>query len=296
MNNRTESSDTRLGIDLHSGMARPNDQLASIAGALDSGVSSTAKSALAIEDEARRKLIEASYGFLGNGALEKLQTQMAGIGSIYDSMQEFDPGYSFKEAAEKLEKSFLDSPNVHGISDEAFRAATQPFNSDAHEVLMTSGEPWMPPPFEDTPLGRAVFENTAHSKEVTKKVETLVGLVAGLNQTLVSDVLPAWFRQVEEDQKNAKVTFSHAAKQIQWAIVAVVVSTIVTVLATWWQVRVTMEVDRENAEQQKRTEGVLREQLAKQQQLIDQQAQDAAGMRAAITALKSTDRQADPQK
>lgn len=175
-------------------------------------------------------------------------------------------------------------------------AANREYEVNRHEESMTISKPWTPPPVEDTPLGRAVIESAAHSKEVAKKVESIVRLVAGLNQTLVRDVLPAWFKQVDEDQKIAKESFDHAARQLRWAIVAVVVSAVVTVLATWWQISVTRDIDGENAEQQKRTEQILHDQLAHQQMLFEQQARDAAALREVITALKTIDRQAEPKR
>jgi hypothetical protein len=57
-------------------------------------------------------------------------------------------------------------------------------------------------------------------------------------------------------------------------------------VATWWQVDVAKSIDRENSEQQKRAETVMREQLAVQQKLIEQQAKDAAAMREVVATLK----------
>lgn len=236
--------------------------------------------------EIMRKSIEGNYGFLKERELENLQAQMAGIGDIASSIPEFDPGYVAKLTAEQFAKSAYPSLDDPAMRVAASITATQELNDNYHEELRIHSRQWMPPPVEDTPLGRAVLESAAHSEEVASKVESLVGLVAGLNQTLVKDVLPAWFRQVETDQQAAKVSFDHAAKQLRWAIIAVFVSAVVTIIATWWQIYVTREIDHENAEQQKRVEDILREQLVQQQKLIGQQAQDAAAMRASIADLK----------
>lgn len=262
-----------------------------------------AELAIAFEDEQRKRIedmhrsIEASYGFLGNSEREKLQAQMAGIGGFASSIPELDPGYAAKQAAEQFAKSAAyPDPTDSAMREAALRAETQRLEARHHEALPIHSRPWIPPPIEDTPLGRAVLESAAHSEEVASKVESLVGLVAGLNRTLVMDVIPAWTDQVKRDQQTAKDSFDHAAKQLKWAIVAVFVSAVVAILATWWQIDVTREIDRENSEQQRRIEEIMREQLAKQQNLIDQQAQDAAAMRAAITAVKSTEKPVVPKK
>lgn len=295
MNDKPDSPCAQIGIDLHSRVSHPGDQISAIAGALDFGVGSAAKAAQAIEEETRRKAIEASYGFLGNRELEKLQAQMAGIGDIARSIPELDPGYAAKQAAEQFAKVGYPGLDDLAMREAALRAATQGFEVDHPEEPMVISRPWMPPPIEDTPLGRAVLESAAHSREVANKVESLVGLVARLKLTLVENVLPAWIEKVKADQKNAKESFDHAARQLGWAIAAVFASAAVTVLATWWQISVTRDIDRENTEQQKRTEQILRDQLAHQQKLAEQQAKDAAAMLEAISALKTINRQAEPR-
>jgi hypothetical protein len=42
-------------------------------------------------------------------------------------------------------------------------------------------------------------------------MDDLVVVVAGLNQTLVQEVLPAWFNKIAEDQEAAKGAFDQAA-------------------------------------------------------------------------------------
>lgn len=193
-----------------------------------------------------RKSINTSYSFLGKGALEKLQEQMSGIANIRSSL----------ERAESLHKAY-ELPKFIA-----------------------------PPRFEETPMGRATFESLENSRQLAKKMDDLVVIVAGLNQTLVQDVLPAWAKKFEEDQNAAKIAFKQAAIGLWWTKWAVIVSVFVTIASTWWQVDVAKKIDRENSEQQKRSEGILREQLAEQQKLIEQQAKDAAAIREVVGILK----------
>lgn len=235
-----------------------------------------------------RKSINSNYSFLGKGALEKLQEQMAGIADIRKSLAGTESLQAALRAATLPEESWRKSLTSMGAIDKAMRdlnaenAIAKIESSrayDSHKLIM-------PPRFEETPMGRATLESVENSRQVAEKMDALVVVVAGLNQTMVQDVLPAWFNKIEEDQKAAKGAFDQAARGLSWTKWAVIASVLVTIVATWWQVDVAKGIDRENSEQQKRTETVMREQLAAQQKLIEQQAKDAAAMREVFATLK----------
>jgi hypothetical protein len=145
-------------------------------------------------------------------------------------------------------------------------------------------------------MGLATLESVENSRQVAKKMDDLVVVVAGLNQTLMQDILPAWFKKIEEDQEAAKGAFDQAASALRWTKWAVIASVIVTIAATWWQVDVAKTIDRENSEQQRRLETVLREQLSVQQKLIEQQAKNAEAMREVVTTSKQPVRIAKHKK
>lgn len=201
-----------------------------------------------------RKSIDLNYGFLGAGVLEKLQGQMAGLVDISSGINPHSTGGNERRI------EIAPTPNVSRL---------------------------IPQRPEETRLGRATLESANNSREALQTMENLFQVVAGLNQTLIKDLLPAWVKKVEDDQNGAKEAFDQAATGLKWTQLAVFASVVVTVLVTWWQVSVARDIDRENTEQQKRVEIVLREQLATQQKLIEQQAQDSATMREAIAKLKS---------
>jgi hypothetical protein len=117
-------------------------------------------------------------------------------------------------------------------------------------------------------------------------METLASIVTALHQTLATEVLPAWFKQVESDQKHAEHAFKQAGRSLAWTKWAVIASVVITILATWWQISVSRELDRENSAQQQRTENLLREQLATQKKQLEQQRQDTEQLRDAILVLK----------
>lgn len=235
-----------------------------------------------------RKSIASSYSFLEKGALEKLQKQMAGVADIRNALAGTDSIRAALRAVSLTEdswrKSLADTDLIgkamRGFSDENLISQLKsPKTFDTPNIMM-------PPRFEETPMGRATLKSQENSRLVADKMDTLVGVVAGLNQTMVQDVLPAWFEKIGNDQKAAKEAIGQAANSLNWTKWAVFASVFVTIVATGWQIEVAISIDRENSEQQKRVEVVLREQLAAQKIFIEQQAKDAAAMREVIEASK----------
>jgi hypothetical protein len=245
-----------------------------------------------------RKSIDSSYSFLGKGALDKLQEQMAGIANIRNSLAGTESLQAALRAVALPEESWRKSLAGMDTIDKTMRELNAKNVTAQIELPRAYDVPKliMPPRFEETPMGRATLESVESSRQVAKKMDDLVVVVAGLNQTLVQDVLPAWFNKIAEDQEAAKGAFDQAARGLWWTKWAVIASVFVTIAATWWQVDVAKSIDRENSEQQKRAEGVLREQLVAQQKLLDQQAKDAAAMREVVATMRETAPIAKPRK
>lgn len=239
-----------------------------------------------------RKSIESSYSFLEKGALERLQEQMAGIADIRKTLAGTDSIKAALRAAtlpeESWRKSLSDMDTIgkamRSVNTENIAAQIElPKAYDAQKIFI-------PPRFEETPMGRATLESAENSRQVAEKMDALVIVVAELNQTMVQDVLPAWFKKISEDQQAAKESAGQAARSLQWTKWAVIASVLVTIVATWWQIDIAKSIDRESSEQQKRVEVVLKEQLAAQQNLIEQQAKDAAAMREVMVQSKQVSR------
>lgn len=237
-----------------------------------------------------RKSIDSSYSFLGKGALDKLQEQMAGIANIRSSLAGTESLQAALRAVALPEESWRKSLAGMDTIDKAMRGLNAENVTAQIELPRAYDVPKliMPPRFEETPMGRATLESVENSRQVAEKMDDLVVVVAGLNQTLVQDVLPAWFNKIEEDQEAAKGAFDQAARGLWWTKWAVIASVFATIGATWWQVDVAKSIDSENSEQQRRVEAVLREQLSAQQKLIEQQAKDAAAMREAVATPKQS--------
>ncbi|WP_310349255.1 hypothetical protein [Pelomonas aquatica] len=258
--------------------------------------------------EALQKRLKASYGHLSPETFEKLARQMGGV-SAATAMLGLDSGI----AAALQDQKAMDA----AFGGSATRAAIMGALKDASplsDVLkmrrnldVTLGlsdritalpspiespqiQPFEFPQPEDTPLGRAALQNTENTKEALARMEVLVGVVGGLNQTIVNDLLPQWAKQIKEDQDGAKTAFEQAGESLKWAryavYVTVVLTLLVTLLATWWQVRVARDIDDGNTKQAKQLLEVMKSQLKVQKELKEQQAAEAEVLRKEIALLK----------
>ena len=205
-----------------------------------------------------------AYGFLNSPTLAKLQEQLGGLSKLTTSAQSLRD--HFEQAGWK--KGLEVDRSLQSAVEMANRNKS-PFAQSIIETPRISL--YEPPPFDKTPLGRATLENARSTQEVAHKMDSLVEVVGGLNQTLIAEVLPAWISQVEQEQAEANKSFMHAAKGLWWTKWAVIVSVIVTVLATWWQVSVARDIDAGNSAQMAKSEALLREQIELQKKLLEAQ-------------------------
>ena len=134
-----------------------------------------------------RKSINSSYSFLSKGALEKLQEQMAGIADIRKSLAGTESLQAALRAAALPEESWRKSLTSMGAIDKAMRDLNAENAIAKIELSRAYDAPKliMPPRFEETPMGRATLESVENSRQVAEKMDALVVVVAGLNQTMV---------------------------------------------------------------------------------------------------------------
>lgn len=212
--------------------------------------------------EEMRKSIDSSYSFLGNTTLDKLQKQMENMSKIHQD---------------------IFNPDVLGIAGRFANVLDEPVVKPKLDYVNVDR---IIPNIKDTPLGRATLEGVENTRKTAEKMDNLAVVVAELNQTLIKDVLPAWFKNVKEGQLGAEKAAKQAAKSLGWTKWAVIVSVAVTMLATFWQVDVSKTLDKDSSAQQARAEGVLREQLQSQRELIEHQKQTQQLLRDQIAELQ----------
>ena len=228
-----------------------------------------------------RKSIDSSYAFLGENTLQKLQEQMAGLSSIRQSISAMDSLKAAMGSTGLLDRSIHDVlVGVQSAPDKLsdLGCGTDIFGPAAPRAVEMLSFP-IPPRPEDSALGRATLESAENSREAVQRMDALVAVIGGLNQTLVQDVLPAWFKKVEGDQHQAEKAFSQAGRSLWWTKWAVIASVVVALFGTGLQIYVALKLDHENSKTLRVTESLLRDQLSVQQKLAEQHAFEATHLR-----------------
>jgi hypothetical protein len=249
------------------------------------GIAQAAKGAVEREHRAFREEVakmqdslKSGFSFLKQDTLRKLQDDMTGMSA-------------FRKLTESATASSILSKNIRDLlkhQDDgllgAMRKATAPdtLRQRPDGFPPSNLEPRINAPIafprpEESPLGRATLQNAENSQQTLELMRELTQRMAGVQETLVGEVLPQWFAQVEREQRKANEDNAEAAKNtknaaasLRWAKWAIFASIIATAAATWWQVRVAQEIDRGTTAQLQRAEKVLQEQLAAQQQALEQ--------------------------
>jgi len=278
---------------------------------------------------AMTKQLDTAYGFLGKDKLATLNKQMGDISAFRKALGEDNPILRAMREQDKRRNLMLGEDNpvlramreqdklrdlisgrpigkleqslrvTDGASDDLANKLSRdtakatdlfPPGTGIGEMRVPKYEPPMIFRPEDSTLGRAQLESAAATKATGERIEALLDVVSGLNQTIVNDILPAWGKQVSDGQEGAKVAFRQAAESIRLAKVAIYISVgitiFVTVAATWWQVHVAEKIDKGNSEQLDNMKSIMEKQLAAQQRLIDQQAIAAAALQKEVASLK----------
>jgi len=217
-----------------------------------------------------RTSIGSSYGFLKGPVLERLQDQVSGLAHLRSSLPRNELGEALKQSR---------------LGTDAVREAVYPGENAGEPVWSVHRTPLpidihrnrIPRP-EETPIGRAAVESAEHARQMATKMEALTEMIAALNETMVTDVLPAWFNQVKDQQEQSRVqqeqsktALLQARDSLWWTKWAVIVSVGVTFLTAAWQVRVATVMDRDNGTAQRQAQTQLLEQLKTQQEVLKQQ-------------------------
>ncbi|WP_031256021.1 hypothetical protein [Curvibacter lanceolatus] len=158
---------------------------------------------------------------------------------------------------------------VQQISDQ------YPGHWSPKEVKTYSEAPraYFPDP-EKSKLGKAAIESAEHSRRAAEQTAALVQLVGDLNTTMVREILPAWMDKDKSDRQQQIEASEQAQKSLGLAITGLYLaigSIAVSIGMTFWQVQVSREIDNQNSVQQQKTEDLMRDQLAAQKKLLEQQ-------------------------
>lgn len=237
---------------------------------------------LQAEMEKMRDSLKSSFDFLSQSTLRKLQDGMTDMSAIRKLAESASPSSMMSKTVEDLRRKqhfgILEAIRDAGNDREGATASISASrNGPTHPVepSILSLPTFRP---EDSPLGRAALKNAENSEQAVALMRELTQRMAGVQETLVREVLPQWIAQVEREQVSTKAGIAEAAKNtanaaasLRWAKWGIAFSIAVAVGATWWQVRVARQIDGGNTEQLHRAERLLQEQLAAQRQALEQQ-------------------------
>ena len=237
--------------------------------------------------EGMRQKIEVDYSFLGKEPLDRLKDQMSGLAALRTGVGSFFPeGRKETDSPSELLRRATGGSMLDLTRTFKDGASIPPGVNRPDPARTLSVEQLRIPRPEDSPIGRATLQTAEQMGLLVEEMGKLADIVGGLNQTLVADVLPAWFAEVESGQQQAEVTLKQAAAGLRWTKWAVIASVVATLITAAWQVYVARDIDKGNGVLQERTEAVLKEQLKAQQALIEQQARDAEALRQTLSRLQ----------
>lgn len=131
-----------------------------------------------------------------------------------------------------------------------------------------------PPAFEETAAGRAASRVANAGEESARQLGEVAGLVgqmaermAELQEVVVTDVLPQWYKNLQDSSDATKTTLKQAERNLVWAKWALIASVVVTILVTLLQLWVAHDYESENDAHQKALVSLIQQQLEATQTL-----------------------------
>jgi hypothetical protein len=152
------------------------------------------------------------------------------------------------------------------------------------------------PKYEETPAGQAAGRAAIAGEESARQLREVAGLagqmaeqMGKLQTVFLTDVLPQWFKNLENGSDATNKTLSQAERSLFWAKWALLASVVVSVVMTSWQVWIAHEYKIENDIQQNTSESLLRQHLIASQELNKQLVADSNRFKEELTKLRRSD-------
>lgn len=231
--------------------------------ALQESLSAFAKQ-LTESADAIKKTIAKSFGTLPKTVTASLGEKFSALSAARNALNATNAVSSAIEAHER---------NL-GLTGRALPEVNLPTHSMPKRVELLNFEAFRPPRFEETAPGRAAARAVTASEESARQLTEVAGLMgtmaeqmAALQTVFLSEVLPEWFRNLEDGGKATTTTLRQAEKSLFWAKWALIASVFVSVAMTGWQVWLAREYKVENDKQQETSETLMRQQLRALQEL-----------------------------
>lgn len=248
------------------------DTLAALGSALSGYLLSTTKQ-IAESSAAIKQSIDSTFGSLSQTLRSNLGDRFSELSAVRSAL-----GASSAVGAALQAQQRSNSTIGAALGNTAAR-----FDS----VRIPDFEAIRPLRFEDSAAGRTAARSASASEESARQLTEVAGLMAKMGEQMaalqtvfLSEVLPEWFRNLEDGARATNTTLRQAESSLSWAKWALVASVVLSVLMTGWQVWLAREYKLENDKQQESSELLMRQQLAAIRELniqLTRKAADEAG-------------------
>lgn len=290
---------TTIAKESHLGALAEGDSLTALGRAVQEEIKRATKEFAKTFAEVKRSW-DSKFVTLPETIRAALQSSLIGIDDISKRLRE-------SSAVEFFQKSFVESTPAIEQYLRANKTIIDATNSSdvGGNVITADGKPgsmfnrYFPPPielpdFETLPIGRAAKATEEMARQITE-VAGLLGemgaRIGELSTTIVGTAVPEWMKNLEGDRESTRKTLDQARNSLRWTKWAVIVSVLVTMLMTGWQVWLAREYKLDNDRQQNAIESLLRGQLEVAQQFRKQAAEDADKARALFDSLATTQKE-----
>lgn len=245
--------------------------------------------------------LKSNFSFLTQSTLSKLQTEMGALSQLSkvgDALKTSGVGRVMEElrkqqALLKPADSILDRVKASRSAADVLQEAIGEASVQRTEIRLPDVPIFRP---EESPLGRAALQSAENSERSVELMAQMTQTMASVQETLVNEVLPQWFKDTQLRQDEAIASSRNAAQEsrrssisLRWTIVGIVASILITAGATAWQVLVAKEIDEGNSKQMDKLEAALNAQkavLSNQKELQDQALQQQRLQLAELHALR----------
>lgn len=226
-----------------------------------------------------KRTLDGSFGTLSDSLKGALKSDLTGLASVREKL-------FASSAMEAMRRTTAPGERILGMLPTGVSTKAS-FPEDRVQPLRI--ELPLVPKFEESPAGRAVLaqeESVRQLREVVVLSGEMTEKIGNLTETVLTKVLPEWFRNLKEGAEITNTTLGQAKESLKWAKYAIFASIVITVLMTAWQLWIAREYKLDNDRQQATAESLLREQLSVMRDQNRQLIEDSRLLRESVANLQ----------
>ncbi|MHA6235949.1 hypothetical protein [Pseudomonas fluorescens group sp. PF-69] len=214
-----------------------------------------------------------NYEFLKPGAIESLTSSIAAIDNASQWWRQKFSDKKWSKVGDAVRAQAIHSPRLHQPKAEAIEVRTAPFLD-----------------FSTSPQARAAnaSEEAAETlSTVAVHMGDMLNHVASLSTTLVSDAIPQWIKQQDEDKAKAEASLKGAAKSLWWTKWAVIISVVTSIGIALAQAYFTKRDGAEESRLNEKMQVEWQKQAELSQELLRKQILETQYLRTELKALNA---------